>query len=122
ILLAMGIIPLQLVQKRFVDYGNKLLKASVTVNNILTAGIRNLFLLRIYNLTESEAKKGREALSLQRALFVKHSFFSSFGAALPTLLGVIIISIVSVISHYGTQTPAHVLISFFYIFLRLAQS
>jgi ABC-type multidrug transport system fused ATPase/permease subunit len=120
--LAVGIAPLQYLNHKLTQYGQAMLECSLQVNGVLTSGIRNMFLLRVYGVTELESKKGLNALSEQENVSVRASALSSFGTAAPLLVGVLVISAVTMVNHHFSRTPPATLVAFFYVFLRLSQS
>lgn len=121
-LLALAIFPLRILNRQLTSYAHLVFEESKSVNYILLTGLKNFFFLRIYNLGESEARQGREKLARQEAYSLRYSWFAAQGQALPLMLGILVISIVSYVSHYWIGTKAFVIISFFYVFIRMAQS
>lgn len=121
-LLALLALPLTFISKRVTALGQQVYREHLDISEYLLMGLRNWTYLKIHRLTEKQIQSGEQ--SLDRALLDIKTFsrFLGLGAALPLFLGILIISAISVVSVQWTKTDPMTLVSFFYIFLRLAQS
>jgi ABC-type multidrug transport system fused ATPase/permease subunit len=114
--------PLKLINRKV----DELATIAISVRNNLTKNliitIRNIFLLQIYGILQEEKNKKTDLLLRFEDTFQKYSKFSATKSSLPLFLGVMIISVITFFSREFWGTEGVTLISFFYIFIRLAQS
>jgi ABC-type multidrug transport system fused ATPase/permease subunit len=87
----------------------------------LVQGLKNQFFLKIYGLVPKEVEKGRVSLDRYAQHYDRYYLIANFKNALPVLCGVFIISLITYLSTKYIHTPPIKLVSFFYIFMRLAQ-
>lgn len=122
ILLGIFIYPTKLLDSRIAEHGQAIYVERETVNRTLLLGLRNNFFLKVYGLIESEVARGHLALTTFVRRYKQFNFLSTFRIAYPLALGAIVISIVTLISLTFIKTPGMILITFFYVFIRLSQT
>lgn len=89
---------------------------------ILLNGIRNNFYLKVYGLVEEEKVKAERTLDEYLEIYKKGFKIISTKFALPSFLGLVVISLVSFYSsHKFGAERASQLVPFFYLFLRFTQ-
>lgn len=90
---------------------------------ILHLGLKHNFFLKIYDLVDENISNGVNALRSYRSNYQKYFLVSSVRSFLPGVIGIIVLCFVTV---YFIKNPtgkdAIKFISFFYLFMRLAQS
>ncbi len=91
------------------------------VSKILMEGLRHHFLLKIYGLLDREIKRANTALVVYEQHYRSYFVASSVKNFFPNIIGIFVISSITYISIAYIHTPAITLISFFYLFIRLAQ-
>lgn len=92
------------------------------VNKRLSDGLRNSYFLHVYNLVSDEIKSSRTILESYFQFYRKFIERVSLEAAVPGVLSIVIIVVITLASkEMGTQKPA-VLLTFFYVFLRFVQA
>ncbi|HND85641.1 MAG TPA: hypothetical protein PLU50_07520, partial [Pseudobdellovibrionaceae bacterium] len=122
VILSFFVIPLKLSQKRMQIYGEGIFQEWQGVNGILLRGIKNQFLLKLYQEVGSEINKAREALDRYQHHHLRYSVMTSLLGGLPIFVGMSVIAVVTHVSIIYIHTEPLRLVSFFYIFLRLAQA
>jgi ATP-binding cassette subfamily B protein len=113
---------LRFINNRIDKLGAELIKETKNLTRSLVIGLKNHFLLKLYNLTESEIRLGKEAANAYQRLYISYIWLSSAKSAFPQFSGAVILSLVCLISLHFIHTPGAKLVSFIYIFMRLAQS
>lgn len=114
-------LPLNFINSKIVSYGKRFSIESVAIAKIMMMGLRNHFLLKIYDLTKVEIKRGQDTAKRYEDTFKQFILISSIKAAFPQLAGAVVVSVISYVSLIYIKTPGIKLISFIYIFMRLAQ-
>lgn len=121
-LLAMVLPVYKKITRMINDEGVKVNSTWQSLHSNFYLDLKNVFMLKIYGQVESEVNK----LCLNAADFEKsyRRFYvlNSIKVFLPLSSGIIVIAIVTLMSVHIFHTPAIQLISFFYLFLRIAQS
>ncbi|MBX2995758.1 MAG: ABC transporter ATP-binding protein [Bdellovibrionaceae bacterium] len=121
-LLGVVVIPISHVGKRLVTLSQQVASETLAVNEHLLMGLRFWTFLKTHRLIDGQIRQGESSLALvlrhQRAF----ALLLGINGASPLFLGILIISTISIISAEVTKTDSMVLVGFFYIFLRLAQS
>lgn len=119
--LAILVYPLKAFNRQIHEAGKGLQSEYATVNRTLLVSLRNRFFLDIVGQTETYLKSGLENLKRYEEHY--RQFYRIFGikALAPNLLGVLIISGVTLLSLRYFHTEPIKLLGFFYVFLRLAQ-
>ncbi len=115
------LLPTRSLSKRVKHSGESLVKEWENLNGTLLLGIKNNFLLKVYNLIPQEIAIAQKSVGLYRGHIKYFSMISSLVASLPSIVGLFVLAVLTSISlHFGT--PPFKLVSFFYIFLKLVQS
>jgi ATP-binding cassette subfamily C protein len=120
--LAVMMIPLKALDKLLTKAGSATSNDTVKVNKIFLQGIKYNFYLKIYGLLEKEIEEGKNLLNKIQKNFLKAYQFVAFKGNFPNIIGAILVCFITYFSIKVLHTKAVVLISFFYIFLRLAQN
>jgi ABC-type multidrug transport system fused ATPase/permease subunit len=92
------------------------------VNRSLINGMRHFFFLSILNRTDWEFKKGVNSVQTYLSNYKIYQYVVSIKQNLPHFLGIIVITILSYLGLKYLNTPNEIMISFFYMFIRLAQT
>lgn len=121
-LLMLLLFPLKKFAKTINNYGVGLVKEWENVSDSLIKGLRNYFFLSIYNQIDFEIKKGEESLDKYKLHYTDYSRIVGVMSAFPLLIGVCILSLITYISVKFIHTDGMKLVSFFYLFIRLAQA
>lgn len=121
-MLSFLLIPLKITAKRINDYGVGLNREWENVSESLLRGLKNHFLLSIYNQVEEEIQKGSNSLNNYTRHFIKYSLAGGLLSAFPLFYGISVLSLITFISVKYIHTDSIKLISFFYVFIRLAQA
>lgn len=116
------IYPLKKINKKIQKYGQGLVLEWGKANKVLIDGLKNIFLLRIYNLLNIELAKGSEKIHAYENEYKRYLYLSYFISSIPLFLGLLIIAGVTFISKKYLQTDSVYFIAFLYLFLRIAQS
>lgn len=91
-------------------------------NNRLLMSIKNLLLLQIYGTQSGEEALAQESLSGYRRYAYRMYLLQSFKIAAPQMMGLVVVCVIAMTSKkWGLMAPG-VLISYFYLFLRLIQN
>ena len=121
LLLGLAMVPFRYVSGRLQKAGGGLFKEWKLINQTLVQGFRNHFLLKIYGLIDSEIERGNHALRGYYEHYKTYYFLSSLKAAFPMMAGVTVISVITWTSVHSGNTSGAILLSFFYVFVRIAQ-
>lgn len=121
-LLVLLALPLRLLNRQVHAAGDALSERWAEVSDALVHGIRHNFYLRVYGLVESERAKAADALAGYLANYRRFQAVASWRAYAPMFFGILVIGAVTWVGKTRFDTPGAVLLSFFYIFLRMAQS
>ena len=119
IITSLLVYPLFLLDKKITVLNQEIYKISRDVNESLSRGLKNIFLLKAYEQINNEVNKGIE---LNKKYEKKHNLFYriySLRSAIPILIGITTISSVMFLSLKYFNGNGIKLISFFYIFIRL---
>lgn len=121
-LLAISIIPLRKFSKRMNSYGQEMINAWNLSYSTLLNGLKNIFFLRLHEMTELEINEGVQALKNYENQYRSYAITSSFTLGLPQLVGIIVLGITATLGTHYFNTQSSILLSFFYLFVRLAQN
>jgi ABC-type multidrug transport system fused ATPase/permease subunit len=119
-LLAIALLPLRFINKRSKLIGRKLTLLWSEISSHLTNNIRNNFYIRLYGQTKKEELEGEKKLDLNLSDHLRAYGIISLNQVLPSLTGFIVIIAITYSSKESGDKSSY-LISFFYIFLRIAQ-
>lgn len=121
-LMFLCLLPMRALNLRTQNAGEGIARESESVNRSLLQGLRHYFFLRIYGLIPREIEGGQRSIRSYedhyKSFYVAHALKHTFPAA----AGVVVIGVITYISVRFLNTPSVKLISFFYIFMRLAQT
>ena len=121
-LLALFMAPFRFLEGRIRKLGKDLVADGDRVMEILVVGMKNYFYLKLFSLVKKEVDEGELYL---RRFEKKNRYFykmAAFRSAYPQFIGVMIIGVLTWVGLSYFQTPGMVLLSLFYIFLRIAQA
>jgi ABC-type bacteriocin/lantibiotic exporter with double-glycine peptidase domain len=121
-LLFVLMLPFKAYNKKIRQHGEELVKEWAQANKVLVEGIRNIFLLRIYNLRETELEKGSERILGYKNQYVLYFSLSALVSSVPLFLGLFVIAVVTYISRSYLHTDSMQFVAFLYAFLRLSQN
>ena len=121
-LLLLLFFPFNMINKRISELGESIVAESRKLSKILVLGLRNHFLLKIYDITVVEIEKGKNAVNSYEQYFKKFLLISSLKSSFPQFAGAIVLTIICFISINYLETPGIKLVSLIYIFMRLAQT
>lgn len=127
LLIGVGLLAILMWPFKFLDQwtrkvGQNVVQDGDDVMKLLVVGMKNYFYLKLFALVGVEVEKGHRLLaSLERRsrAFLK---FSAFRSSYPQFVGILTIGFLTWVGMMYFQTPGVVLLSLFYIFLRLAQN
>ncbi len=122
LLLLLFLYPLKYMSNKINVSGFGLVKEWENIGEFLLLGLKNNFFLRIYNQVDPEINKASGSLKNYQNHFMHYSRISGFVNAFPLFIGVIVLSCITYVSVAYIKTESMKLISFFYIFIRLAQA
>lgn len=120
-LLLIALLPFKILTKRVKKLGENLITEWENVSETLLRGLRNNFFLRVYNRIEPEIAAGTKYLMSHRSHYLKYSMISSIAISFPLMIGIWVLAGVTYISVEVIHTDPIKLVSFFYVFVRLAQ-
>lgn len=121
-LLLLFLIPYKYLNRRIHTFGNILVNEWENVNKSLVNIIKNNLFIKIYNLGSKEIAFGSTSLTNYESSYKKYTTSSAFITMFPPLYGTIIVSLVSYTFLKSESANSVTLISFLYIFMRMAQS
>jgi ABC-type multidrug transport system fused ATPase/permease subunit len=119
--LALLIIPLRILHRKIHEYGRSILKEWGQTNHFLMTGLRNNFYLKLSGTIQSQVNLGSNSLESYRIQYRSFSKIQSMLSSLPLFLGILVVALVTYVSLDYFKTPGIVLLSFFYLFLRMSQ-
>ena len=115
-------VPFMFLNRKVRVYGKSYVTESRKLSQILLVSLKNFFLLKLYDQTNKEIDKGKNAARRFESFFNKYNFINAFKSVYPQFSGTVIISVLCFFSLTYFHTPAAKLLSFFYIFMRLSQA
>jgi ABC-type multidrug transport system fused ATPase/permease subunit len=121
-LLLIFLLPMRSYSKKINHYGKEILSEWEKVNGFLLNGLKNYFFLKVHNQIDIEVENGQVSLAQYQRHYTSYSYLSSSLSAFPLFMGVVIISLLTYISINYIKTDGVKLISFLYLFVRLAQA
>lgn len=121
LLLAAFLFPLRLLDSKIQATSREVVRESESASRYLVQGMRHHLFLKIYNLIQRETDLGKRSLERYEALYRRYYLVSSFKFSIPLTVGILVICLITYFSVAHIHTPAIRLVSFFYIFIRLAQ-
>lgn len=121
-LLVLFLWPLKKLNQRVTAASRGVQDESQRITRSLILGLKNIFLLRLYGAARGEYERGRDSLLRYETHYSNWCRVYAAKGSLPQLIGVICMVIVSYLGLTYFQTPGTVMISFFYLFFRIAQA
>ncbi len=92
------------------------------ITRTLIVGLKNSFLLRLYDREKQEALRGTNALDSYLKHYFSYYKISAFRFILPNIIGIVAISLITTVSVIYMKTSPMKLLSLFYLFIRLSQN
>lgn len=121
-LLFMFLWPLKKLNQRVSKASRGVNEESQRITSSLILGLKNIFLLRLYGTARREYERGRDSLLRYESHYANWCRVYAAKGSLPLLFGVICMVIVSYLGLTYFGTPGTVMLSFFYLFFRIAQA
>lgn len=116
------LIPIRALTGKIGTLGVGLVAEWEFVIGALMQGLKNYYFLLVYKQIDSEINKGVRSIKNYQINYTKYSLIAGVASAFPMFVGVIILSFITYISIRNFKTEPMKLISFFYLFIRFAQS
>jgi ABC-type bacteriocin/lantibiotic exporter with double-glycine peptidase domain len=121
-LLLLVFLPFRRVNKKIGFGGRQIAEEWKKSQSALLFGIRNSFLLKAYGKQEMALSEGKTALSKIKKLYLAHYRMAAIQEALPVFSSISIVCLISFLSLKFIGTKPAILLGFFYVFVRLAQT
>ena len=121
VLLSIVLIPSRNLNKTIDGVGHIIYIEREKVVQIIMNGLRNNLFLQIYHLVDGEVNAGKESLNRYQKAHQRFGVSTGLKQSFSQVMGSVIVAIVTYISLTYFHTPGAKLLSFFYIFMRLAQ-
>jgi len=122
IFLAITLVPLKVFTKRVSVFSEQMIHNWNISYTTLLDGLKNIFFLRIHEMTKTEAEKGKRALINYENNYKSYATTSSLMLGLPQFIGILVLCTTAWLSIRYFHTKASALVAFFYLFIRLAQN
>lgn len=122
ILLAIVLLPMKLANGFISKSGKNILDEWEKINNSLSMGLKNNFLLHVYRKIEAEIQNGHSYLNKYKKIYLEYSIISGVLTGFPLVAGVFVLCVMIFTSVNYIHTEPMKLLSFFYVFIRLAQA
>lgn len=121
LLLSLVLIPSKFLNKKFHGAGRIIHEEKEHAVEILINGLRNNFFLQIYHLIDLEVEAGKASLIRYQKAYQRFGISTGLKHSFPQIMGAVVVAVVTYVSLQFFHTPGAKLLSFFYIFIRLAQ-
>ena len=121
VLLVIFVLPLYVAMNKLRNAGNGINKEWNYINEGLLKGIKNYLFLKIYGQTGQQTAKVAKHIDAYSRHFDRYLIINSAKKSYPLAAGVFVLAVTTYISIRYFTTPAMQLLSFFYLFIRLAQ-
>ncbi len=122
VLLSACLLPIKNFAKRVSRFGDRILYDWQLVNKILLSGLKNIFFLRLHRMLGEEVRRGQIAIRSYEENYRQYAIASSVVAGLPQLAGMLVLCAIALAGTLVWKTHPYTLLSFLYIFIRLAQT
>jgi ABC-type multidrug transport system fused ATPase/permease subunit len=122
VLLAISIYPLRKISRKVSSYGQEMINSWNLSYSTLLNGLKNIFFLRLHEMTEHEIDKGVKSLKNYENQYKSYAISSSLTLGLPQFVGIIVLGSTATLGLHYFNTQPSILLAFFYLFVRLAQS
>lgn len=121
-LLILFLWPLKRLNHKVTEASRGVQDESQRITASLVLGLKNIFLLRLYGAARGEYERGRASLLRYENHYSNWCRVYAAKGALPQFIGVVCMVIVSYLGLTYFETPGTVMLSFFYLFFRIAQA
>ena len=121
-LLLLAALPFRALGKKIVYHGELHRKAWDDSSRVLLRGLRHNFLFKIYGLLDREIDDLTCYLRIHETSFRDYFKIVAFRGGFPNFFGILVLCLITFISVRFLHTPGIILLSFFYLFIRLAQN
>jgi ABC-type branched-subunit amino acid transport system ATPase component len=119
--LAASLIPLKKLNFKISTFGEQLRLNQEAITRTLLGGLKHNFVLKIYGLLDREVEQSNLLLQRKEELTRFYYWVGAVKGSFPNLIGIVIVCLVTYVSVKLIHTSGIILLSFFYIFIRLAQ-
>jgi len=113
-------LPLRFLNKSANRAGLETFKEWNSITEMLVDGVRNNFFFKMYGLIESKRDECIKSIDAYLKQYNLSYLIISIKNNIPNFLGVLTLAILMFISLNYIKTPGEILLSFFYIFIRIA--
>ncbi|NUO81935.1 ABC transporter ATP-binding protein, partial [candidate division KSB1 bacterium] len=113
--------PLRKFDKKIAHAGTEVSKEWTDISSNLVLGIKNLLLLQIYGTRKLEFDKTLNGLKRHNHHYYTYFKYAGIKFAVPQVLGVILICLITWIVHQTQILSTANLITYFYLFVRFVQ-
>lgn len=120
-MLAIFLFPLRFLNKTISRAGEGLVQEWENSSRSLIQGLRHHFYFKVYCLIDREAARGRQSLDNYSGHFRTYNLYAAIKSSLPMMVGVLVVSVITIVSQQYIGTHPAKLISFFYLFVRISQ-
>jgi len=114
--------PLRWADKKISEVGKFVAAQWDRTNDRLLMSIKNLVLLQIYGTQTYEENLAQESLLAYRRRSPTFYFLAGLKFAFPQTVGLFMVCLIAVMARYFMRFPPGMLVSYFYLFLRLVQT
>lgn len=121
-LLGFLFLPFRQMDKKIRESSKNIVQIWDGISKILLVGMKNFFYLKLFSLIDAEVKKGLSSLQRFEKINKNFYFLSAIRYGYPQFAGILTISFMTFMGVVYFQTPGVVLLSLFYLFLRIVQS
>ena len=122
VLLVIFLYPLKKITGSVSGLGERLNANSRAMYETLITGIKNLFFLRLYRMTDSEALRGIDQISEYEKSSKVYALSSSFSSGIPQFIGLIVLVVATWLGINFSETKPLITVAFFYLFIRFSQT
>lgn len=121
-LLGIFLWPLRLFNSAVARSSHGVTREGRLVTQSLVVGLKNMFLLRLYDAAGAEVQRGTDSLRRHEAHFKTWCRSLALKGASPHFFGIVCMAIIALIGLRYIESEPAALLSFFYIFFRIAQT
>ena len=120
LVLAIGLLMSRL-DRKIASIGANVFKESSQIQNQILTGIRNLLLIRIYGTQDREESTIRASVVAYRSQVLRYVRLLGVKYIAPQMLGVLMVSVIAIVAVRTRNLAPSLLVTYFYLFVRLAQ-
>jgi len=121
-LIVIFIIPLRSLDKKITEAGRESTKAWSRLNKLLLEGVRHNMFFKAHGLEGKHINCGKDELVQYENHFKDYFLWGSTKNAIPGIIGIIALGVISYLSRMYFETKSADLFAFLYIFMRFAQA